>query len=503
MALLDRDALLNTPSTLDIRLSRKSALFLWAAAAFILLSRTLTVGKYLPGAEGVNFALALSQYDLTSFQPHLPGYPVYILLARAFSLLGMADAQALALPGVGSAAFAVFPFFYLVRRIYGLRQANLAVVLYALHPGLFIASLRPGAGALLLFPFFFSLRMLLRNLLLPSFLRERTRFFGLYWGAACMGLLCGVEASAAVFLLPLAGVAAYGFFLLKRKKILLETFNGALAGFCLWAIPFFFMVPVGDLISVGAGLKSYTYVPPPDCSGLPWVEKTRLLMWNIFPAGFLAGFTQKAVIIPALALLGAAAWHFLLTLKARFKEWYLLLFILPWTAWSLFFRNLKDPSALTLLSACLTAFLAVGVYRIRGAWPKFGLIALLCLALGAGSLLRSLENRKSMPPEAAMAEFISRLQRPDETMIFCGSSVRQMKYLYPEYLSFGVLSVKDIDVIVENTSTRDVLVTSEVAGVTAEPGRFNEIARFSGPEILYGLDNGITLYRLSRRPRPF
>src|SRR3989339_1097528 len=169
-------------STLDLRLTRQSIWILWGFVAVILLSRFLSCRPLLDGPESVNFALALHQYDLTALQPHLPGFPVYLFFARLFSLVGISDALSLILPGLLSAAFAVFPLFQLTRRCYGITTAYLALVLYTLHPGLWIAAVRPSYHAFLLFPFFFGLRMLLRSLLLPTYLRQKTRFLGLYAG---------------------------------------------------------------------------------------------------------------------------------------------------------------------------------------------------------------------------------------------------------------------------------------------------------------------------------
>lgn len=61
----------------------------WFADAALALAVVTGVGLRLaaaPAAPGtfdeVGFTLALTRYDLLAFEPHFPGYPLAVLLAR-------------------------------------------------------------------------------------------------------------------------------------------------------------------------------------------------------------------------------------------------------------------------------------------------------------------------------------------------------------------------------------------------------------------------------------
>ena len=62
---------------------------LLAASVAVLLSRVLFLPPTLEDIDSVNFALALERFDPRLHQPHPPGYPVFMLLAKGvLSLAG-------------------------------------------------------------------------------------------------------------------------------------------------------------------------------------------------------------------------------------------------------------------------------------------------------------------------------------------------------------------------------------------------------------------------------
>ncbi|GEM_PF-375390 len=68
--------------------------YLLAIALFCLgvLSRWPFMGKILYHWDSVNFAFSLQEFDVAKGQPHVPGYPLYVLLARGVNLI-FQDAQ--------------------------------------------------------------------------------------------------------------------------------------------------------------------------------------------------------------------------------------------------------------------------------------------------------------------------------------------------------------------------------------------------------------------------
>jgi hypothetical protein len=72
---------------------------------------------YLPQSledlDSINFALGVRQFDVAHHQPHPPGYPVFILAAKAAHLLVPSEARALALVGIVAGALGVLALFAL------------------------------------------------------------------------------------------------------------------------------------------------------------------------------------------------------------------------------------------------------------------------------------------------------------------------------------------------------------------------------------------------------
>ena len=51
-----------------------------ALVVICMVSRLLFMGEYLEGWDSIDFALGLHDYDIAYYQPHFPGYPVYMFL---------------------------------------------------------------------------------------------------------------------------------------------------------------------------------------------------------------------------------------------------------------------------------------------------------------------------------------------------------------------------------------------------------------------------------------
>lgn len=78
---------------------------------------------YLPASledlDSINFALGLRQFDVAHHQPHPPGYPVFILIAKAVHAVVPSEATALGLVSIAGGALGVLAAAALFRRIDG------------------------------------------------------------------------------------------------------------------------------------------------------------------------------------------------------------------------------------------------------------------------------------------------------------------------------------------------------------------------------------------------
>lgn len=114
----------------------------WPVAIAALGLLGLTVGLRLPFAsrmlfawDSANFALALDQYNVAFHQPHPPGYPLYVGIAKLINFWVLdANASYVAI-SIAASAGAVVALFLLGSRMYGAWVGFLAAVLMVASVG--------------------------------------------------------------------------------------------------------------------------------------------------------------------------------------------------------------------------------------------------------------------------------------------------------------------------------------------------------------------------------
>ena len=94
-------------------------------AAAVLVTRVLFRTKLLYDLDSVNFATGMQRFDVTVSQPHAPGYYLYIVLGRLFSLVLPDANNALVAISVVFSCLAVIAIHRLTEELYD-RNAALA-----------------------------------------------------------------------------------------------------------------------------------------------------------------------------------------------------------------------------------------------------------------------------------------------------------------------------------------------------------------------------------------
>ena len=131
--------------------SRDTRLALAAFPAGLALAFLLLHLPYLPSSledlDSVNFALGIRDYDVARHQPHPPGYPVFIALAKAVHVVVPSEARALALVGVIAGALGVLALGLLFRSLEGARAPGVwwvaAIVVTMTAPLYWFTAARP------------------------------------------------------------------------------------------------------------------------------------------------------------------------------------------------------------------------------------------------------------------------------------------------------------------------------------------------------------------------
>ena len=330
---------------------------LWSSGLAIVffIAHAAFLPSTLEDIDSLNFALGLADFDPAKHQPHPPGYPIFIALAKAVRVMVPSDATAMALLGAVFGALAVFPMLKIFEDVEALdgRPADRSIVVASLTVLLAVASplywfnaSRPmsdvpgmavtlAAQAALVAAF---VRQRLNPARTPEALEDSGKMIVL--GAFLSAIAIGMRSQAFLLTLPLllivlvqrAGRGAAGALLGSAM-----TFT---IGILLWAIPLvvasggpsaYFAVMGAQGGEDLAGVDMLYLNPSPRRLAFnlletfiqPWASP--VLGWTVFALAALGGVvlllrSRRAAILLAVLIVPYLAVHLLLqeTLTTRY-----------------------------------------------------------------------------------------------------------------------------------------------------------------------------------------
>jgi hypothetical protein len=86
-------------------------------AALFLAAHLASLPASLEDLDSINFAFGVQHFDVAHHHPHPPGYPLFILIAKAARLVSASEAHALAVVAAVAGALSIFALVALFRRI--------------------------------------------------------------------------------------------------------------------------------------------------------------------------------------------------------------------------------------------------------------------------------------------------------------------------------------------------------------------------------------------------
>ena len=449
---------------------------------YVLLPRLYFFAPEIDSWDTVDFALGLHSFDLARYQPHFPGYPVFLACAKVFSLLGCSDAVALSLPGLLGLAASLLLLRRALTQRFSFTVGFAASMCIASLPIIALFSVRPMSDAL-------GLSCLIVTLALG--LSGRWRLMG-FW----LALALGVRLSYAPIVLSV------GFLLWRLKQPLRVAFLFFMGGCLLWLMPllalegsaFFsegYRFVTGHFTRWGGAIDADT----------DWLSRAQLILWNLWAYG-LGGLWPADGVSLARALSSVSAGLCLLgviwALRLREQRVFFVALFLPYFLWAALGQNPESPRHLMPILAFVVGFAALSLHSAQEtAVSKWGGAVSVLVALGffvtSLGLLR--EQAATPAPQAALARFVQS-SYPPKTRFYGWKTTRLMVYYAPQIEAKLMRSLpKLVDDLKAAPTSAPVLFESKLSERRRRDRCFEAVQSFRRSRYLDPAYSSITLFQ--------
>ena len=322
-----------------------------------ILTRIISSIFYIEDIDSLRFALSLYEFNIVELQPHFPGYPIFVALAKAFySIINNMGGTFSLIGGISLFILIVFTL-----KLFGISPHSsfglLTTIIILLNPFIWIMSNR-------YMPDLMGVSVSVASMYFLTIKPKRLNF--LLIGFFLAGILCGTRLSYLPILLILL------IFHTVKNNERHKLFFSFSIGCVLWLIPMILMTGFENLYL--AALKQ-TAGHFNDFGGTivtegTWHRRISNMIRSIWAdglGGFWLGRSWHTLFISLI--MGYFYYHaFMIVKNKKFNQQYLLILgsIAFYGLWIFFFQNIiyKSRHILPLISF-LIVFLNLGIKRLR------------------------------------------------------------------------------------------------------------------------------------------
>jgi hypothetical protein len=451
--------------------ARRQRFLVAAAALVIAVARWLGRARVPDDWDSVGFVRAVERFDLAAFQPHVPGYPVYVVLTRAAHAAGLSPLDAAtAISALASAATAV-ALFGLASSVAGLAG---------------LAGWRAGFAAMALWGAAW-LPQLLGGAALSDATATALAVAGFaaltidgpraaLLGAVAMALCLGTRLSYWPLALSFAVVVARW-----RPQHRRAAAVGGVVATAAWLLPFVALVGARRLWTLGTTHAvghfadwGGSVATRPDLAARAVAFARGLVYDGLFAHWLALAVASLAVVIAAAA---AARRSRARGPSARFRA-VAAVVIVPYAMWVFFAQNvIEQPRHLLPLVAAAVVALA-----LRAARQTIGAVAAVALVVAAAAATAPLAVARVRVAPAAVQlgrHLAAAHPRANEAIVFGTRSVRLIQLAAPSLAALERQSVGEVRGALERLDVlpRNLYVTSEL---TVDPDHAAHVT--PGPE---------------------
>lgn len=365
----------------------------WLLLAICIASRMLTSIYYVEDPDSLHFALAATDFDISRFQPHFPGYPVFCFLLQVFTVMLGKFSLAFSLLGGLSIFVIIYSSIRISQSIFPNTNALYVGALLFFNPFMWLMSNRymPDmmGTAVLMYAIWLYVRGGQRDSIIFQFVA---------------GILAGVRLSVLPFLLlPCL------LLLMKKDKKGLQILAGTL-GVLIWFIPMLLDTGWEQLL---ASAQFQTEGHFNEWGGTVYEEPSYAdrfiaLIESIWAHG-LGGYWQGRgviAIIISIGLLDGLGFAMLAikSLKDKKVFWVLLSSVLVYLCWVFFFQNiLHKPRHILQVVPFVIMAVAIGYSYLSERWQLVAHISFYVLIVATGYMTYVLVSQHQQPSAIAQA----------------------------------------------------------------------------------------------------
>jgi hypothetical protein len=465
------------------------------------LSRLIFLTPYLEDWDSVDLALGLRHYDLSSYQPHFPGYPVYIALGSFTSYIIPSEPSALILINIFFGSLALLPLMALTKLLFSEKVAFIAGLLYLSNPFCWLEAEKVLADPTGLFFILTALYFLARAV-------YGTSRFSLLFGGLFLGLSWGVRLDYFPFFVLLlyaswhnqhshAVLGYFGFFLGIAFWFLPQLSIGGEREFWIEAKAFI----AGHFSSWGGSIYSQPCIP----------TRIKNFFWSFYACGLGAWWpdTPKYRLLISL-ILGGSIVYLISCFKKHYgtkanKAGIILVGLIPYSIWVFLGQNLTNPRHV-LPAIPLTIVLLAGIgqksqSQLRG--TKISLLPSICLFLLIGlwtleAIRLNLIHHAQPPPQLQLVQFIKDYFPEHSTKIYCQETKRLFDYYAPYYQVKRVRDFVQLKHDLQGTypEMSPVILITSLNGDELRDGQLDLLRIFYNNRYIYYPGNNWYLYRI-------
>lgn len=470
------------------KISADRAALVFSVLVFLVYISSLSIS--LDDEDAVHFALALRDFDVTRYQPHPPGFPVYVALGMISNAVLNNEVLALTLMSAIFGSLAVYLTYLLFRRIVSQEVALASSVLSSLTPLFWLNSVKAMSDMTGLF------FLLLSMLFIHRYLSEgEARDF--YTGALLTGIAAGVRIHTLLILLPMLGYSAY-----MNRKAIRTHIRGALvlgASILLWLAPLMAVTGFGEYMSV-SGEQYASRVGKPYYSLLGTDITPNILAARV--SGFVYYFLLGGygINLGAMGALSMALMAFMAFLALSFlkrismNEGDIMFFVsglVPYMAAVFVMLPPFNPRYLLITVPLLSLVFVLSLWNIKRTQIRHALFGVLVMLVAAHSVFLALEIRSIPAPPVQMIEHVNQNYGPETTILLSGFTGKYFSYYHSDLETLS-LSGTDCGVVETILDYRTVLSVS--GSEDCSNLRLVEAASFTRDARVHIKRSRITLY---------